>query len=437
MNIELTPKQTLFFDALFDEKSKLQPNTLREFYFFGGFGSGKSYITMLCIFILCVQYPNAHFCFIRATYGELADSVIPQFLSHFQESGQFVYKKGERIAEFQNGTRLDFRAFDRDTKILSNEYDAIFFSQLEELDHELFLQCLGRNRRKVGGLGKNIIIAEGNPASGWVKTRLKDTDLASEMLLIEARTRDNPFLPPEYETTLRQNYPEFWIRRYVDGEWENYDEMVFSEWKEEFIVPFQPSAYMQNFKQRIGMDYGWVNPTALVWGAVDYDDRIIIFDEWGGTQKVADEISAASKKHGQLLTICDYSIKAPDRDGRSLWDDLKQKGMWLQESNKQELENITLLNSLMKQGRLLVMRNCTELIKEIKNYRWKKLKIGEQKNHPETPIQKDNHYIDALLYLIASIEQLKSVSPEERMYKRSLMYNIQKKSVARNIEGLG
>lgn len=378
---------------------------------------------MTCIDSICRKYPNTHGVLIRGTYPELNDSVIPQFHTYFQ-GYKYEYNKSERSCEYVNGTRLDFRAFDKDTKILSNEYDFIAFCQLEEIPEDLFLQALGRNRRKAGGLPKNIVLGEGNPASGWIKKRLKDRVLPKDIYLIEAQTKDNPYLPSDYEINLRRNYPEFWIARYLDGEWTSLDENVFSEFRESSqVVAPVPFEYVKNFKRRIGMDYGWVNPTAMVWGFVDYDGYLTIHDEWGGTQKLPSEISEANTRYGRVVTVCDFSIKKPDRDGRSLWDDLERSGMWLQESNKQELENIVLVNALLKTGRLKITSNCVELLTEMRNYKWKQMKLGQQKNRPEEPVDKDNHYVDALLYLVASLEEMKTIDPKLEEFRKTAAFH--------------
>lgn len=425
MKINLTPKQTHYWDAIFGEDNLIRIDSpYNEFYYFGGFGSAKSFCIINACHAICLLYPNSHGVFIRGTYNELADSVIPQYLEYVNEG--FRYHKSSRQANYFNGTRLDFRAFDKDVKILSNQYDFIVYSQMEEIQLELFLQSLGRNRRKTGGLPRNIVLGEGNPASGWVKTRLKD-NRPENVWLTEAKTSDNPYLPPEYEPNLRKVYPAFWIARYLDGEWSNLDEMVFSEFREkEHIIEVLPFESVKRFKLRIGMDYGWINPTAMVWASVDYDGCITIWDEYKESMKLPQELREANNKHGKKIpTICDYSIKRPDRDGRSLWDDLLNEGLNLIESNKQELENIVLVNSLLKQGRLKITRNCVNLIGEIVNYKWKKIKLGDIKNNPETPVDKDNHAIDALLYVISYIEREKAIDPNIEVFKKSLQYAVQ------------
>lgn len=423
MEITLTKKQTEFWDNLFDDNCKIINNPYKEFYSIGGFGSGKSRIINMSVNVICNNYPNSHGCYIRNTYQELKDSVIPQYLQYEpREVYKYKYNKSERTCEYKNGTRLDFRAFDKDVKILSNEYDFIAYSQIEEINQDLFFQSLGRCRRMLGGLPKNVILAEGNPSSGWLKRRIKDNK-PKDVYLIESMTRDNPFLPVGYEQRMRDNYPDFWIARYLDGEWSSFDEMVFSEFREKVNI-IDPVAYkyIEAYKQRLGLDYGWINPTAIVWGCIDYEGTVIIFDEWGGSQQTMSDIALNARKHGNKLIIADYSIKRPDRDGRSVWDDLVASGLNLEPSNKQELENIVLTNSLLKSKRLLITKNCVNLISEMTNYKWRRLKIGQDKNRPEETVDKDNHYIDALLYLLASLEELRTPDPRKEIYKRSIEY---------------
>lgn len=436
MKLSLTKRQTEFWDVLFDDQFKIKDNSFIEFYAIGGFGSGKSRVVASAVHTICLMYPKSHGVYIRGTYPELKDSVIPQFINYFpeQENG-YTFNKSERVCEYANGTRLDFRAFDKDTKILSNEYDFMAFSQVEELPEELFLQSLGRNRRRQGGIPKNLLLAEGNPSSGWLKKRVKDKQLTDKMYLLEVRTRDNPYLPEGYEANLRANYPNFWVARYLDGEWSNLDEAVFSEFRESRDI-IEPSSLDHSFKRRAGLDYGWVNPSALVWSFVDYDGNVTIYDCWKSVQKTPAEIAKEAKRYGPMPIIADYSIKKADRDGRSLWQDLLVEGLNLVESNKQELENIVLVNSLLKQGRLKITRNCFELIEEIRNYKWKKLKLGEEKNHPEQTVNKDNHLIDAMLYMIADIEELKTVRPEIEKYKQSMLYKTIQQRNAIGVENL-
>lgn len=407
--------QAKIFTEVFNPAS-----TKREFAFFGAVRAGKSYLYQLIGLILCCRNKKLKGLWVRDTYLQLKDSVIKQFCDDFGRQGVFTYKKTDREAEFFNGSVIKFRAFDVDgVGILSTEYDFIVFCQAEDISEQWFLLALSRLSGK--GLKAPLMFCEGNPANTWVRRRYKDKsrrELAElGIMFVEVKTAENERnLPANYVDFLLKNYPETWFNRYVMGGWEQIDEMVFSSFRQsEHVIEICDPKFYKTYKKVIGMDYGWRNPSAMVWLAVDYDGCIIIFDEFKRAEQIATQLADANARHngisGPLVTVCDYSIKRPDRDGRSLWDDLLRAGLRLTESNKNESANLALLNQLFRQNRIGITRNCHELIKELLNYKWKALRIGTDANFSETPVDKDNHLIDALLYAVAYMELQKSVDP--------------------------
>lgn len=437
--ITFSEKQSEYLSTIFNDDLSLADNHYKEMALFGGFRSGKSYVTQLSIFLLCCIYPGLRVVYVRRTYDQLKDSVIAQFKNDFAKYGKFDYidssKDGSRIAKFNNGSTIRFRAFDRDTNILSAEYDVAAMCQAEEIQEELYLQLWGRLSGRT--MHKAILLAEGNPANSWCKRLYKDSKPKAleekGIYFNNITTKDNPFLTPDYVQELERSYPDRWLRRYVYGEWESVDEMVFSEFRESkhVIEPihFNPKEY-KTFKIAMGGDYGYRNPAAFLWGYKDYDDNVIIFDEWYKNEQQPMDIRQAGLKYGRYPIYYDFSIKRPDRDGRCLWDELKAPGLDrfgrkidglnLIESNKDEMRNLTVTNSMFKQGKLYVTRNCVNLIQEILNYKWQSIKLGAEKNDPEKPVDKDNHAIDSLLYLIAGMRVKKSLHPEIIANKKSL-----------------
>lgn len=415
MDIKLNIPQTKFTQALLGEDLKLSDNKYTEFAYFGGFGSGKSFITtFLTLLLVGVIYPNTPWLFVRMTYGELKDSVIPQFLRNFPpEKFHYRYLKNDRRFIFENGSVIDFRAFDVDTKILSNEYAGATVCQAEQIPFELYLQIIGRIRNK--SIPKNITILEGNPGVGWTKMRFKDNGHPDHVFFVEAKTSDNQDnLPDNYEQRMRSEYPENWINRYIDGNWENLDELVLSEFRDRHIVePISEETIKKlgEYKHAAGGDYGYLNASAFVWGYKDYDGRIIIYDEFYKSYQTIPDLAEAGKRHGQLMIPYDFATKRPDRDGKSVWDDLILNGLNLIPSNKDKMRNISAVNTLFKRNNIFITRNCVNLIREIKNWKWLPEKIGDRHNRNEKPVDKDDHAIDAMLYLISYLEDLSSVDP--------------------------
>lgn len=434
--IKFNPAQFNMINQILNDDLSLKDNDLKQFAFFGGFRSGKSFLFQLITFLLCLRYPKLQVIYVRRTYDQLKDSVIKQFRADFEKYGQFNYvessKEGSRIAKFANGSNIVFRAFDRDTNILSAEYDLACVCQVEEIQEELYKQLFGRLSGSV--MPKTFMLVEGNPKGNWVKRTFYDlSDEEREkkkiFFLNSPTTANLENLPKDYLETLKGQYSERDFKRWALGDWQNLYGLVFSEFNEDknIIDPISVKDIGSGEKIMIGGDYGWRNPSAFLWGVKTYDDDIIIFDEFYESECLPEKLAKENKRHGIFTTVMDFAIKRKDRDGKSLWDNLTHLGLRLVESNKDEVNNIVTVNSLFKQRKLYVCSNCVNLIWELKNYKFKEPKMGAEKNLDEEPMDKDNHAIDALLYLTQAILKRNSISDYEKAQRKSLMANTVKR----------
>lgn len=435
--IKFNPAQVQMINQILDDDLSLKDNDIKQFAFFGGFRSGKSFLFQFITFLLCLKYPKLQVIYVRKTYDQLKDSVIKQFRADFEKYGQFKYiessKEGSRIARFNNGSSIVFRAFDSDTNILSAEYDLACVCQVEDIQEELYKQLFGRLSGSI--MPKTFMLVEGNPKGNWVKRTFYDLTeeqkKQKKIFFMNSPTTANiENLPKDYVETLKGQYSERDFKRWAMGDWQNLYGLVFSEFNESINVinPIRYEDLGKGEKILIGGDYGWRNPTAFLWGVKTYDDDIIIFDEFYESECLPEKIAQENKRYGTHTTVMDFAIKRPDRDGKSLWDTLIKLGMRLIESNKDEMNNIVTVNSLFKQRRLFICSNCVNLIWELKNYKFKEPKMGAEKNLDETPIDKDNHAIDALLYLIQAILTRKTVSEYEKAERKSLAAKTKKRT---------
>lgn len=439
--IKFNPAQCKMVNQILNDDLSLKDNDLKQYAFFGGFRSGKSFLFQLITFLLCLKYPKLQVIYVRRTYDQLKDSVIKQFRADFEKYGQFNYvessKEGSRIAKFANGSNIVFRAFDRDTNILSAEYDLACVCQVEEIQEELYKQLFGRLSGSV--MPKTFMLVEGNPKGNWVKRTFYDpTEEERENKKIffynSPTTANLDNLPKDYLETLKTQYSERDFKRWALGDWQNLYGLVFSEFNEDknIIDPISINDIGSGEKVLIGGDYGWRNPSAFLWGVKTYDEDIIIFDEFYKSECLPEELARENKRHGTYTTVMDFAIKRKDRDGKSLWDNLTGLGLRLVESNKDEINNIVTVNSLFKQRKLFICSNCVNLIWELKNYKFKEPKMGAEKNLDEEPMDKDNHAIDALLYLTQAILRRSVVSEYEKGERKSL----KAATVKRNSRGL-
>lgn len=432
-------KQVQYINSIFKDDLRLQ-GQYSEFAYFGAFRCGKSFTQQLSLFLLCLNYSHTKAVYVRDTYDQLKDSVIKQFNDEFLYLDAYEYRVSDRIAKFRNGSEMRFRAFDYDTNILSSEYDAIGVCQAEDINYELFLQLIGRASGQVLGK-KGILLVEGNPASGWVKERYKDQ--TQEMLnqksifFIEGQTRDNPWVTQEYIQSLIDNYPQFWLDRYLYGIWDNREELIFSEFdeKENIVDIIDPDKIPKSYVKRNSLDWGWVNPAAILYAFMDYDGSLTVYDEFYKNKTLPEDLRLIVNKYGRIATVADHSMKGlklPVRDdeNRTVWSVLAEgsDGVPLIACNKEELSNIVLTNSMFKKRKIKITKNCVNLIREIKNWKWKKLSLGSGKNMPEEVTDKDNHACDGLNYLVADLYGQEAPNPAMVEFKRSLQFAVQQKN---------
>jgi phage terminase large subunit len=426
--------QHAYFNALFLENLNIKQD-YTEFAYFGGFRSGKSFSQQLAAWLICVTYKNARVLFIRDTYDQLKDSVIKQFVDDFERFGQF--RLVDREARFSNGSIIKFRTFEKDTNILSTEYDMICVCQVEDIPEELFLQLLGR----LSGtrLGSPVLLVEGNPAPNYVKRRYKDQSIDALkdkkiFCIPDGKTMDNKKnIASGYIERLKENYPTWWFNRYVLSEWDNYSDLVFSEFKDDIIGEMiDPEKIPVHWRKAQGMDYGFVHPTAILWAYKDYDGHITIWDEYYESKQLPEDIAKNAKRHKQYdksIIVADFSIKntktgTAHRPEKTLWDDMVDFGLHMTECNKDEYRNILMVNQLMKQKRLTITKNCVNLLNEIKGYKWKQAKLGGT-NVAETPVDRENDAIDSMLYLLNYLQDGVDAKDkdEEKAWKQSLAYH--------------
>lgn len=433
----------------------------------GGFGTGGTTALVIEMAYQLLTYPNNVGLLGRFNSIELESTTLAEFLDILPRynGAQLTIKQHDRqkkIIYFWNGSKLVYMGLDEGKnavdKIKSLNLGFACIDQLEEIGEEIFLAIQGRLRRHNS---ERCFFAKCNPEGHnwaydrWVRlpyeqylesqnigkgvankvlkllhiaqqdrqivdkfadkiaqeTKL-DLDqvmniyVKSQYEYFGAVTMDNIYLPPEYVNNLIANYPKKWLERYVYNSWENFEGLVYSEFTQRNNVE---TAYIptDNDSHIFVYDYGYRNPACILFVAVDYDGIIHIYDEYYEREKLISDHAFFMKKNKfwkKATYIADPSIKKAERDGGSVFDTWNQDhNIWWQDANNDVRQGIDRVNEYLKQGRLKISKRCINLLEEIAKYKWKQLKIGEEKNEYEEPVKKDDHGMDTLRYLINHI----------------------------------
>jgi len=138
-----------------------------------------------------------------------------------------------------------------------------------------------------------------------------------------------------------------------------------------------------------GIDFGWNNPFAAIWGHLDQDDVLWIFGEVYERQTLVDDLAQRLPKGTTWYA---------DPSGPAEMAALRRKGLNIRPGNNNLRTGIALVSSRIRTGKLRILRSgCPNLIRESALYRY-------EVEGSEKPVDRDNHALAALRYLVASLE---------------------------------
>jgi hypothetical protein len=143
-----------------------------------------------------------------------------------------------------------------------------------------------------------------------------------------------------------------------------------------------------------GIDFGWANPFAAVWGVHDSDDVLWIQDE-------RYERHCPLHRHAQALPreVRWYA----DPAGRTEIEELRCAGFVVQKGNNTLQAGIAAVQARIQTGRLKVhATRCPNLLSEAGLYRYPR--PDERARCGEDPVDEHNHALAALRYLISQLD---------------------------------
>lgn len=376
--------------------------------FVGGWGTGKSMTAILRCLRLAQETPKNLGLICRKEYTDLRDSTIKDFERY---TGMKVNQQNKEV-ELPNGSIIMFRHADELATLQNINLGFFFIEQAEELDSaEQWFMLHGRLRRQANERS-GFVTANCN-GHNWVWELWKDKAHTEEYELVEATTYDNAKNLPEDFIKSLESLPELMKRKYVLNDWSVAEGLVWADFKEDrhVVDSFEvPDAW----KEVIALDHGYNHPTAILFGAVDFDGTLYIYDEIYEREKLASAHAAHIKelepKWKQMKRFIDPSCrnKIMQKNGMmySIMDEYLEHGIMFNCAQNDWDAGVNRVAEYFKRDKLKIFKDkCPNLIREIKQYKYKPQKPGAEKTD-ERPLKINDDACDALRYLVMSRPQL-------------------------------
>ena len=373
--------------------------------YYGGAGSGKSYFVAQKLVIKALT-DRRKVLVLRKVGRTVKNSVfqlILDTLNLFQIKDKCKINKTDFSIELPNGSIFLCSGLDDPEKIksIAGLTDA-WLEEATEFTQDDFNQIDLRIRDPLAK--DQQLILSFNPVSkaSWCYLQFfaenpELDEFRSKVEIVKSNYTNNPHLPQadvDSLLLLKATNPVYY-GIYALGDFGSLDKLVYSNWQK-----FEFNKEDIKGDLIIGLDFGYTNdPTALVAAIVNAEEnRIYVFKEWGGTGLLNDDIAKNIIDFGFAKSI----IKADSAEQKSI-DEIKRAGVLRISPCTKGQGSILQGIQKLQQYELIIHPDCKEILNELQNYAWEKDK--QTNEYINKPIDKYNHYLDALRYALQCLDE--------------------------------
>ena len=357
----------------------------------GGTSAGKTFGILPVLIDKAAKTPNLEISVVAESYPHLKRGALKDFKKIMLLTGRWFdryYNRTDSKYTFPNGSYIEFFSADNDSKLRGARRDILYMNECNNMTFHAYTELAARTKLE--------IFLDWNPTNKfWFHNELENDHDVDFIILTYLDNEACPqsaidFILKAKAKASTSNFWDNWYNVYGLGLVGSLDGVVFSNWEQIDKLP-EDARYLGS-----GMDFGYTNdPTTLI-DCYRYDSKIILNEVIYRTGLLNNDIARLSKKDDLRRFI--YADAA---EPKSI-EEIKRNGVIIKAAAKGR-DSINYGITLLQEHDLVVTKNSTNLIKELRNYTWDKDKNGEKLNKP---IDNFNHAIDAVRYF--AVEVLKN-----------------------------
>jgi len=345
----------------------------------GGAGSSKSYSIAQWLIKKLYQDKDKEFLIVRKTFPSLRITALKLILD-LLDSYNLPYHFNK--AEFRlnvNHNEMIFRGLDDPEKVKSFEPNYIWMEEASEFTDKDFTQLNLRLRRHTDT--KNQIYLSFNPIEksfSWLYKRFFEEE-NEEAAVLKTTYKDNlRYLSRAYIKELEglKNQDETTYEIYTLGEWGILRNIIYTNYE---LVDKWPDSVEETI---YGLDFGFNNPSALEEiGIKDQEiyERELLYE----THLTNEDLI---KRMEELIPKKSSSIYADSAEPARI-EEIKRAGFNVYPAEKNVKDGI----DFIKRQECHILKSSTNLVKEIRGYKYKENKDG---NVLEEPVKFRDHLMD-------------------------------------------
>jgi phage terminase large subunit len=352
----------------------------------GGTRSGKTYSILQFLHLLIPEADQA---------GDVT-SVVSETLPHLKRGAIRDFERiighplkvdprwnaSENVYTYDNGAKLEFFSADAPGKVLGPARKRLFINECNHIEYETARQLFVRTT--------GLIILDYNPAATfWCIEKIEPRD---NCRIIRSTYLDNTFLTPEQVAEIEANRGDAnWWKVYGLGELGSLEGVIYT------FEQIDAMPERGGLREVYGIDFGFTHdPTAIVRVLADTGRKIAYVQQIAYRRGMLNgDIAAALVAAGVPRGA---HVWADAAEPKSIAEIGQQTGLNVLSCDKSAPtrgSRLTFQIQWMQGWKYYVTKDSVDVIKEMRNYTWKKDRDGNLINEP---IDIYNHALDSLRY---------------------------------------
>jgi len=370
----------LKYGYVFERTAEVFDKGTRVIIHKGGTGSGKTFDLMIFIIVyIAMKMEGKVITVVSESYPHLdigAIRIAKSILMQLDMTEKVKFNSSKNFFLFPSGSLVEFFSADRIDKALGARRFLLYGNEINSLKFDVWDELARRSE---------VVIGDFNPtAEFWLEKFLLYYD---QYEVIKSNYLNNPFLPEVERQRIEKRAeldPNF-RRTHVDVEYGSMEGLIFHKFEQVDRMP-------RDYKWQVyGMDFGFTNdPTALI--RVVLSGGELWMDELIYSRGLTNQDIARSM--GSLGLKWEDEVIA-DNQPKCIFE-IRKEGFNVQATYKGR-DSILAGIDILQRYKLNVTKRSVNLIRELRNYRWKEDQAGNSMN---VPVDRFNHAIDAARYAV-------------------------------------
>ncbi len=342
----------------------------------GSSRSSKTY-SIIQLLIYIADREKKEISVVSPSLPHLKKGARKDFLDIMNEYGLFnedSFNRTDNIYYFKSGAYIEFFGVEDEKKVRGPGRDILFINEANLVPHLSYIQLAMRT--------KGTKILDFNPADeySWV---YEVADNPQNKFIHSTYLNNKGNLSKEqieYIESLKESDANLW-KVYGLGLRGASSETIYTHWQ---LIDYMPGC--DDFWY--GLDFGYNNPSALVKIGIK-DNKLYAEEIMYETKLTTNDLTDVVKMYG----ITKSSEIFCDAAEPKTIEEIRRMGLNAKPASKSVYDGIQTVKSYP----LFITRNSTNLLKEIKSYKWKTDKDGKALDEP---VKFADHGLDALRYAI-------------------------------------